>query len=1146
MVSMKKILQLSVICFFVFVFAGAPVIAEQTAQVKWKHLSNFVFTEPAAIPFAPVVIDSNGPYNPWVKMFGDLNNDGHADIIIGGYKGPLVWYRYPTWTKAVIADGGYNTVDGALGDMDADGDNDIVMGGMLWYENPLPSADPGEKPWKAHFIADHPTHDVRVADLDKDGDLDIVTRNQSEFGHKEGNKIYVWLQNSLSDFSQHVINCPQGEGVIISDIDRDGDEDIVIPGLWFENTPEIARGLWKEHKYADWHCNASIQTADINGDGFSDVILAPAEYKENYYKISWFQVPQDAKKDKWFEHIIAEPVESIVHALAAADMNGDGVIDIVTAQMHQGIDPDEVAVYINKGKGLAWKKQVLSTRGSHCIRTADFDNDGDMDIMGANFAGPYQVVEMWENQSSKTAPATEYKSVIPKADVGRQAACLVFDIDKDGTDDFVIAGWGDTSMVWMRRIGWQWQRYLIDNRKSHIEAGGAYFDIDGDGDLDILQGGSWATNEVWWWENPYPQFQPQVPWNRYTIKTFGEKQHHDQIFGDFDGDGKAELVFWNQQAQRLFIADIPENPKDAKAWSFTEIWSWPRKFKYEGLAKIDIDLDGKIDLIGGGYWFKHNRGTSYTAEKIDDYGTSRSAAGDFIKGGRPEVVLGSGDGTGPLNLYEYVGNKWVKHTLIEKVVHGHTLQAVDINGDSNLDIYAAEMYRPGAGQDCRQWVLYGDGTGKFKKQLVSIGIGTHEARLGDLDGDGDLDILQKDFQEHQRVDIWLNEGMLAGGWWNSNYRYRLPVEVSAAGYERIDKPVEAQLNFTDLLRKMGVSSAFNENSIRIVEADTAGAVIDESVMFQFDKVVDYKADRNAKGTLVFILKGVTSADRARKYHVYFETAELYHPPARFEPMLSFEDNVDYEGQMSFKITTPGCTYYYHKKGGGFASMIDAAGNDWISYHQQGGSAGNYRGIPNMAPAGFHPGPGEGNLGSRFVSTGPIKATFYSTGKDGQWKCKWEIYPKYARMTLLEKGPQPYWILYEGTPAGKLDVDRDYWVQSSGLKLAVSRSWIGDIDGPEWVYFGDSKTNRVLYLALHEDDDKQDQFWQMQGNMTVFGFGRQYRCCDTYMTAVPAHLTIGFAEDNNFEQVGKVINSAYTEPEISVLPVERAENLSGRQ
>ena len=80
-------------------------------------------------------------------------------------------------------------------------------------------------------------------------------------------------------------------------------------------------------------------------------------------------------------------------------MNGDGAMDVVAAEMHQGADPDEVAVYINQGSGLSWKKQIISTKGSHYIRVGDIGNDGDMDIIGANWSGSYQPIEMWENKS---------------------------------------------------------------------------------------------------------------------------------------------------------------------------------------------------------------------------------------------------------------------------------------------------------------------------------------------------------------------------------------------------------------------------------------------------------------------------------------------------------------------------------------------------------------------------------------------------------------------------------------------------------------------------------------------------------------------------------------------------------------------------
>ena len=136
--------------------------------------------------------------------------------------------------------------------------------------------------------------------------------------------------------------------------------------------------------------------------------------------MSWFEAPSDPRKENWSEHIIAEPVECVIHGLAAADINGDGAIDVVSAEMHQGADPDEVAVYINRANGSSWTKQTISSRGSHFIRAADIGNDGDMDIIGANWSGSYQPIEMWENKSGALVHLSSRKGDLPAADVGRQ------------------------------------------------------------------------------------------------------------------------------------------------------------------------------------------------------------------------------------------------------------------------------------------------------------------------------------------------------------------------------------------------------------------------------------------------------------------------------------------------------------------------------------------------------------------------------------------------------------------------------------------------------------------------------------------------------------------------------------------------------
>lgn len=359
----------------------------------------------------------------------------------------------------------------------------------------------------------------------------------------------------------------------------------------------------------------------------------------------------------------------------------------------------------------------------------------------------------------------------------QQTASVLIDVNGDGIREFVIAERAKAPSVVLYRLEQRnWKTSVIDDRQLNIEAGGAVWDIDGDGDEDLILGGDWQSKEIWWWENPFPDFNPEVPWTCRLIKNDGFAKHHDLLMGDFDGDGKGELVFWNQDNQSLCLAEIPENPRTARTWDYDPIYRynsdgqmWQRgnevepSFKkvneHEGLYKCDINLDGTDDIVGGGCWFQHKEEKTYLHHIIDEsYVFSRAAAGELVKGGRPEVVFVTGEGIAPLVMYEWKKGTWTGKILVEGIRNGHSLELIDFNGDGCGDIFNAEMRLDGANPDARMRILLGDGTGNFRDSVIATGFGNHESRITDLDGDGDFDILGKPYNWNTpRIDIWINQ-----------------------------------------------------------------------------------------------------------------------------------------------------------------------------------------------------------------------------------------------------------------------------------------------------------------------------------------------------------------------------------------------------
>ncbi len=788
-----------------------------TSTLYWRFLwilLPFSFQSHAQTPVSTwtyIEIDNEkdkwGDYQDpqWLRYFGldagDLNRDGFLDILNGRwvYLNPGGNMDAP-WRKIDLS----MNVDGILL-MDVDGDafTDVIaqaLPNVYWLE----AVNAEATIWRSQVIGKVPA----TSHTNSQGFVkaQIYPGDRQEFLIAGDGNIYCFQipKNPESDNWQvDLVGAnTSDEGIGVGDIDGDGDLDFAagrrpeggdepLIVVWFEN-PGKASENWQDHEVGTTNHPADrIGVADLNGDRKAEIVVCEERYPglEPDGHIFWFE-QGDSLSDKWQRHRLV--TQYSINNLDLKDIDTDGDIDIITSE-HKGPNL-ELQIWNNDGEGHFTKMVVDQGKESHLgTQVYDMDGDSDLDIISTGW-DQYQYVHLWRNErvNEETHRWRQVSSakgdlVVPNSG-NQQTASLVTDVNQDGAMDFFIAErTAEPSLTMFKYQNGTWIKHIIEDEPLRIEAGSASYDIDGDGDLDVVFGGESRSNEVWWWENPFPNLDPNTPWNRYTIKKSGANKHHDQIFGDFNGDGKDELVFWNQGGRVLISATIPENPKETEEWPMEIIYKyavdsemepavglhgypgWQSVNEHEGLAKIDIDGDGVDDIVGGGRWFKYDQGR-YIENIIDaSYTFSRSAAAQFVEGGRPEVLLVVGDGVGPLYMYqwhEWEGNKagtgsWKRTLLLEELDNGHTLETLDFNGDGHWDIFSAEMRFGEGNPDARVRLLLGNGKGEFQEMVIAQGYGVHEGKMADLDGDGDLDVLGKPYTwMAPMINIWINEGSI--------------------------------------------------------------------------------------------------------------------------------------------------------------------------------------------------------------------------------------------------------------------------------------------------------------------------------------------------------------------------------------------------
>lgn len=243
--------------------------------------------------------------------------------------------------------------------------------------------------------------------------------------------------------------------------------------------------------------------------------------------------------------------------------------------------------------------------------------------------------------------------------------------------------------------------------------------------------------------------------------------------------------------------------------------------------------------------------------------------------------------------------------------------------------------------------------------------------------------------------------------------------------------------------------------------------------------------------------------------------------------LTIEDTTLFD-KPHFVIKTISATYLYDKSGGGFSSIIDREGIDWVQYNLTGddkypaSAAGRFRGLPNFVFRSDDSGaghPGFDKCGSEKVSQNEI----LTKSKSGKWQWRWMFFESNAQVTMEKvDSDHSYWFLYEGTPGGKYSPQTSYWgTNNTSTKFDTPNfQGGGQIYGHwQWAYFGEKSSNRVFFVYMPESDELLDTFSYLGAErknmlanegMVVFGFGRDKKS-NTMMTKKQNIFVIGFFE-----------------------------------
>ncbi|MGJ8678665.1 MAG: ThuA domain-containing protein [Akkermansiaceae bacterium] len=381
----------------------------------------------------------------------DMDGDGNNDLIAGPlwWKGPELTqghsYKPVVHTKYLHPDGSpislreapngalsLYTTDFFVFPTDLDGNQwiDLITVARQgeagkWYrdpaQNPLPPINTTVEKENFQYQNQVNCESPLLVDVIGDSSKELISFNNNRVTiTTPANSTDAWTKRTISEANSGRYR--RGHGLGAGDLNADGLVDIIVNHGWYQQPVDInSQEIWTFHAYSFANSAAQIQVFDVDGDGDNDLVTA---LRAHGYGMAWYEQIVDASTTSGIsftkhlimpENAISSSEESPtgisfsqLHCMESADIDGDGIKDIITGKCHlahnasQG-DPDPLGDPVlywfktqrNADSSVNFEANLIDNDSGvgRQISVADLNNDGRLDIATGNKKGVYAFIQ---------------------------------------------------------------------------------------------------------------------------------------------------------------------------------------------------------------------------------------------------------------------------------------------------------------------------------------------------------------------------------------------------------------------------------------------------------------------------------------------------------------------------------------------------------------------------------------------------------------------------------------------------------------------------------------------------------------------------------------------------------------------------------